>query len=131
MEKKFDSVKCSGCSTCAIACSLHWHNKINPHFATIKVSRQNNENEDINIVTFCDECGACAEVCPVSCITKDDKGILIVNKDECIKCGACAEVCPKDIIIELDEQYAKCDDCGQCVSHCYTGALTYIEQEMK
>ncbi|MDD6800322.1 MAG: 4Fe-4S binding protein [Firmicutes bacterium] len=43
----------------------------------------------------CIACGACAEECPVSCITKaDDK--YVINPDECVSCGSCASVCPVD-----------------------------------
>ena len=41
----------------------------------------------------CIKCGACAEVCPVSCISEGDEK-YIINPEECIECGACAEVCP-------------------------------------
>ncbi|MBO5789886.1 MAG: 4Fe-4S binding protein [Clostridia bacterium] len=41
----------------------------------------------------CIKCGACADSCPVSCITEgDDK--FEINADECIECGACADACP-------------------------------------
>ena len=41
----------------------------------------------------CIKCGACADNCPVSCITEgDDK--FEINADECIECGACADDCP-------------------------------------
>ena len=41
----------------------------------------------------CIKCGACADNCPVSCITEgDDK--FEINADECIECGACADACP-------------------------------------
>ena len=41
----------------------------------------------------CIACGACADECPVGCISEgDDK--YEINADECIECGACAEACP-------------------------------------
>ena len=45
------------------------------------------------ITDACVKCGACADNCPVSCITEgDDK--FEINADECIECGACADACP-------------------------------------
>ena len=45
------------------------------------------------ITDECIACGACAEECPVSCISEKD-GKYVINADECIECGACADVCP-------------------------------------
>ena len=46
----------------------------------------------------CCGCGACAQVCPVRCITMkaDDEGFLYPSTDEalCINCGACERACP-------------------------------------
>ena len=46
----------------------------------------------------CCGCGACAQVCPRSCITltEDAEGFLypVVSASDCIHCGACTLVCP-------------------------------------
>ncbi len=46
----------------------------------------------------CCGCTACAEACPVSCISmvRDSEGFLYpsVNSDACINCGKCSRVCP-------------------------------------
>ena len=45
------------------------------------------------ITDDCIKCVACAEGCPVECISEgDDK--FVINPDECIECGACADTCP-------------------------------------
>ena len=41
----------------------------------------------------CISCGACADGCPVGCISEGD-GKYVINADECISCGACADACP-------------------------------------
>ena len=45
------------------------------------------------ITDECISCGACADECPVKCISEGD-GKFVINKDECIDCGTCASVCP-------------------------------------
>lgn len=41
----------------------------------------------------CIKCGACADACPVSCISEGDTKYQI-DADKCIECGACAGTCP-------------------------------------
>jgi len=43
----------------------------------------------------CISCGACAEVCPVSCI-HEGENIYVIDQDVCIDCGSCQDVCPVD-----------------------------------
>lgn len=43
----------------------------------------------------CISCGACADECPVECISERDER-YVINADECVDCGSCAEVCPVD-----------------------------------
>ena len=51
------------------------------------------------ITDDCINCGACADACPVSCISEgDDK--FVINADECISCGNCAENCPVGAPVE-------------------------------
>lgn len=50
----------------------------------------------------CTACGACENVCPVSCITEKDDGKRKINEDECTSCGACAAECPVSCISEVN-----------------------------
>ena len=45
------------------------------------------------ITDECIACGACADECPVNCISVGD-GKYVFNADECIECGSCAGTCP-------------------------------------
>ena len=48
--------------------------------------------------TKCTGCGACRNICPVSCITMtpDSEGFAypVVDADRCTQCGQCVRVCP-------------------------------------
>ena len=46
----------------------------------------------------CISCGACADECPVECISAGDD-IYVINPDECLDCGTCADACPNDAIV--------------------------------
>ena len=45
------------------------------------------------ITDACIKCGACAEGCPVQCISEGDER-FVIDPERCIECGACAGVCP-------------------------------------
>lgn len=53
----------------------------------------------------CCGCGACAQVCPMKCITMstDTEGFLYpsVDNNACINCGLCEKICPE---IHLDDE---------------------------
>lgn len=42
----------------------------------------------------CIGCGACKEACPVSAISLDSDGKMVIDPEVCISCGTCAAVCP-------------------------------------
>jgi len=47
----------------------------------------------------CEWCGACAEACPFSAISKDEKtGKAIITNSLCKGCGMCTPVCPTNAI---------------------------------
>ncbi len=62
-----------------------------PRFSKDGVSMAIIINED-----DCTACGACAEVCPVGCITVED--VAVCDDDECVECGACIDECPNAAI---------------------------------
>ena len=45
------------------------------------------------ITEECISCGACADNCPVNCISQGDS-TYVIDAGTCIECGACAGVCP-------------------------------------
>tara|TARA_B100001142_G_C14280709_1_gene634790 strand:+ start:492 stop:662 length:171 start_codon:yes stop_codon:yes gene_type:complete len=45
----------------------------------------------------CDHCGTCVAVCPVDCISLDEKDINIDNSI-CIDCVLCVKICPIEVL---------------------------------
>jgi ferredoxin len=67
-------------------------------------------------VKLCDQCGACADVCPVEAISRN--GAFLIDPDECTGCGACVDECPNGVIFMHPDSEVpiKCTDCGACVA---------------
>ena len=62
-------------------------------FATISISLMEVITMAYKITDDCVSCGACADACPVGCISEGD-GKYVINADECVACGSCADACP-------------------------------------
>ncbi len=46
----------------------------------------------------CSGCGTCILICPFGAISKDERGIAVVNEILCKGCGTCAAACPEKAI---------------------------------
>ena len=46
----------------------------------------------------CSGCGTCILICPFGAISKDERGIAVVNEVLCKGCGSCAASCPERAI---------------------------------
>ena len=46
----------------------------------------------------CSGCGTCILICPFGAISKDERGIAVVNEVMCKGCGTCAAACPERAI---------------------------------
>ena len=72
----------------------------NSKLAKFRSLAEKEENEmAYKITDECIACGACAEACPVGCISEGD-GKYEINADECLSCGSCAEACPVGAPVE-------------------------------
>jgi len=122
--------RCTACRTCELACSFK---HVGPHGLGISRIRAFMFGDERNQVITCFQCddAACAKVCPVEALTRNEITRAIdVNEDRCIGCGLCTIACPfghmnhdggKNIAV-------KCDLCkGEpaCAAFCPTGTLEY------
>ena len=54
---------------------------------------------DITIDTNkCDDCGDCADVCPMEVLILKDGKLIINEPDECSYCETCVDLCPNECI---------------------------------
>jgi Fe-S-cluster-containing hydrogenase component 2 len=137
MEKLIfiDHLKCVGCATCEMVCSLVHEEICSPALSRIRVVRYPTEAYNVPITcAFC-ESPPCVAVCPTGAIEKNlDTGDVAIDFALCIGCRQCVQACPFG---HMNFSFArgtafKCDLCGgnpQCVEFCWTEALQYVPLE--
>ena len=127
-----DYVKCTGCRSCELACSVFHVQASNPAKSAVRIVKL--PKKGLNVPVVCEQCEvpACANICPVQAISRDaDTGAMVVNGDLCVGCRLCVVACPLGAVtLDRDRRRAiKCDLCGGdepwCVRFCEPGALTY------
>jgi tetrathionate reductase subunit B len=147
---KVDNRKCWGCRACEVACKQE--HKTPKGVKLIRVHDE--ETREVReggkwmfTVTFCRHCEEpdCVPVCPVDAITKEDDGIVVLDRDKCIGCGSCADACPHDAISAANpgDPVWKCNMCvnrvrkglipacadNVCLAHCiYFGDFRHIDE---
>ena len=129
MELQVIHERCSGCGTCRLACALENYREVNPTMALLRIRGRFPAPGDYQI-DLCDQCGACAEVCPTEAIALEGDAYLI-DLDTCINCMACAVTCPKGVIMTPQEEDvpAKCTACGACASICPREAIVSVPEQ--
>ena len=61
--------KCTGCTTCALTCSILYGDKFNPSNSHIKIKKNDMAGIfEISFSSTCLSCYKCAESCPTGCL---------------------------------------------------------------
>lgn len=129
----FNTANCVACFDCVQKCSrvndTPW-DKDRLEYHVIDVDGQKR-----HFLAGCQHCDdpACATVCPARAISKDEGGIVRVDKERCIGCKYCYHACPFGVPKYLPTGMDKCDYCHEagvalgeptnCVKACTHDAL--------
>lgn len=146
-----DMKKCSGCTSCMLACSLTHHGRTGQSLARIQVIQDSFAKYPADItISQCRQCPypACVGACPTGAMHVDkETGVRTVDESKCIGCERCVNACPftpARALWNSEEKHAqKCDLCkdtpfwdkeggpdGQraCESVCPMRAITFTKQ---
>jgi ferredoxin len=107
-----------------LVCAIENYREVNPSLAALRIEGRFPAPGDYRI-HLCDQCGQCAEVCPVDAIGMDDHGVYRIDADICTLCLECVDACPYGVIF-VSERAAvpiKCTLCGACASACPRDAI--------
>ena len=122
----YDADLCVGCYVCEETCSETWFKVTDREKSNIRINA--GDVPQLSAV-FCNQCGACIEVCPTGALWRDKRGIVRVRKKLCVGCLACVGFCPYEAMFHHADQSEpfKCVACGKCVQECPAEALAIID----
>jgi len=138
----FDSTKCIGCGSCAMACreknrlpETSGTDLSDKQFTVVKKIAV--KDGEVNYRRLCMHCRqpACASVCPVGALRKTANGPVVYDASICLGCRYCIQACPFSVPRyewnALAPRVRKCDFCDDrlaagkvnaCAEVCPTGA---------
>lgn len=146
----FNSIKCSGCKACQMACKDKHDLKVGVNWRRVyEISGGYWENRGAawvphvlayNLSIACNHCikPICRDVCPTGAIAKRKDGIVLIDSDKCMGCRYCEWACPYGspqfdknsgtmTKCHLCFDYIDKDKTPACVSACPQRALDFGE----
>ena len=118
-------VRCMACLSCVLACSEAFYKVRDPRKSCIQIVEKNCEPK----VNSCIQCGKCMRTCEHEAITRNPKGVYMINKKKCVGCGKCVEACPMKVMVLENDTASKCIACGICAKACPMEVLEVIEND--
>jgi anaerobic carbon-monoxide dehydrogenase iron sulfur subunit len=128
---KFYPERCTGCLDCEKACSqVHFKSDDGGDKSAIRILKDEKGSYSMHV---CDQRGLCLDMCPVGALKRNNKGVVILNKNVCIGCQACVGFCPIGAMRVSNQRIEpfKCISCGACVRACTQNALEIVETDIE
>ena len=133
---------CLGCHLCEYNCAFAQTGKEDMALALKgKQIHPNIRVEDGDNIHFAVNCRHCDEpLCVKGCITgalsRDENGVITIDKEHCIHCYTCILSCPYGAIVPSEEgAIQKCELCikttqgtPRCVAGCPNNAIVFEER---
>lgn len=112
-----DHHRCIGCHACTVACKSENDVPLASFRTWVKYTEKGRfpAIKRHFAVLRCNHCTKppCVEICPVNALSKQNNGIVDLDKDACIGCRACMQACPYDAIY-LNEDTGSAEKCHYC-----------------
>ncbi|MCL2152005.1 MAG: 4Fe-4S binding protein [Oscillospiraceae bacterium] len=120
-----ESAKCIGCGACELVCSKAWNKSEDRDKSAIRISAGEGGGY---IISVCDQCGICKNMCSIMALETDKTGVVRLNKKSCIGCLICVAECVRGYMRYHDDLPTpfKCVACGLCAKQCPSGALKVV-----
>lgn len=124
--KTYDE-KCKGCNICVETCSSLYFKVKDSEKSRIIVEKR---EPGIFHLIACNQCGVCVAECPVTALSVNKMGVIMLNGKLCVGCLACVAVCPIKSMRHSPSALTpiKCIACGACAKNCPEGALEIVEE---
>ncbi|MHB1017642.1 MAG: 4Fe-4S dicluster domain-containing protein [Coriobacteriia bacterium] len=146
-----DTRKCSGCTSCMLACSMVHHDQSNYSLSRIQIIQDSFGRfpDDIQM-SQCRQCPypPCVDACPTGANHADpETGVRLIDEAKCIGCERCVNACPftpsRALWNGVDKHAQKCDLCldtpywneeggpegkRACEAVCPMGAITFTSE---
>jgi len=123
-----DHIKCAGCLTCMMACSMAHYGVANLSLSRIQIVQSSFDVFPNDLRQY--QCRQCEfPVCVIACpngaayIDEDHGNVRVIDQEKCTGCYTCIQACPqtphRTIWNPITEKSSKCD---LCINAKYLGA---------